>query len=374
MSPHERFEAALSRIIPDRLAMDLIWPRKETLDALKEYFGAESDEVVFRELGIDFRWIPIPAYYPEFEDKVNGILEGDAPGAGGKYIFHDPRTFEDHWGVVHQVGDDGKYLEWKYGPLKDSEMLAGWSLPKVVYPSSSALFRTLQPFADFVTVTEIEFPFKLAWNLCGYEHFLTQMSVNPDMVELLYDKLYGFQTRKAVLAAESGFDIVAIVGDIAGQTGLMFSPLMFRRFDVPRLGRLIEEIKRTNPRVKVLYHSDGDIETAMPMLIECGIDIINPVQSACMDPAKMKKMYGKRLVFHGTISVQDTVPNGRVADVMREVVRRIETVGYDGGLIVSPENSIPYNAPLENILAIYNTVKTYDYRSLKQPSYALPKR
>ena len=32
--------------------------------------------------------------------------------------------------------------------------------------------------------------------------------------------------------------------------------------------------------------------------------------------------------------------------------------------MVSPENSIPYNAPLENVLALYDTVRGYDYRKL----------
>jgi len=84
-----------------------------------------------------------------------------------------------------------------------------------------------------------------------------------------------------------------------------------------------------------------------------------------MDPVKIKKEYGNSLTFHGTISVQDTIPNGTVKDVVDEVSERIETIGYNGGLVVSPENSIPYDAPLENILAVYDTVLAYDYSSLR---------
>jgi uroporphyrinogen decarboxylase len=365
MNPHERFQATLNHTLADRLPVDLIWPRKETAEVLKRHFNTDSEEQVFRSLGIDFRWLSIPAHYPEFARRINGRLEGEAPGAGAEYIFHDSRTFEDHWGVVQRVGDDGKYLEYKEGPLNEKDSLEGWAAPEVIYPSADEISRGVEAYRDFVTITEIEFPFKLAWHLCGYEHFMMLMHLNPETVELLYDRLYDFQTEKAVLAAKAGYDVVAVVGDIAGQTGLMYSPLMFERFDVPRFRRMIDEVKKANPRVKILYHSDGNMEAAIPMLIACGIDILNPIQSACMDPVKIKKKYGNSLTFHGTISVQDTIPNGTVKDVVNEVNERIETIGYNGGLVISPENSIPYDAPLENILAVYDTVLAYDYSSLR---------
>lgn len=344
--------------------MDLIWPREETLEALKKHFQTDSKENVFRELGIDFRWIPVPVDYPEFKKKANRTLGGVAPGAGRDYIFHDDRTFEDHWGVIRRVGDDGKYTEWKGGPLVGKESLDGWTPPETVYLSEEEICENIKPYGDYVTVAEVEFPFKIAWQICGYDHFMLFMALNPEIVEALYDRLYELQTEKAVLAAQAGYDVVAVVGDIAGQNGMMFSADMFARFDLPRFKTLISSVKKANPATKLLYHSDGNMEKVIPQLIECGIDILNPVQSACMDPSAIKAKYGDRLTFHGTISVQDTIPHGTVKDVRDEVIRRMLTVGKDGGFIVSPENSIPYDAPLENVLAIYRTVMEFDYRRL----------
>jgi uroporphyrinogen decarboxylase len=365
MTAKERFKKTLVNEVPDRLPMDLIWPRIETIEVLKSHFKTNSKEEVFKKLGIDFRWIDIPVIYPEFAKKINGKLGGDAPGGGETYIFHDKQTFEDQWGIVQRVGDDGKYLEWKDGPLVGKENLLDWVLPEVIYSSCNQISKNLIPFKDYVTVTEIEFPFKLAWHIAGFEHLSMMMINKPDFVEELYDKLYSFQTKKAVLAAQAGYDIVAVVGDVAGQLGMMFSPALFERFDVPRFTHLISEIKKTNPETKILYHSDGNIESIIPMLIKCGIDILNPIQSACMDPALIKKTFGDRLTFHGTISVQDTIPNATIQDVRNEVIERIITVGHNGGFIVSPENSIPYDAPLENILAVYETVSNFDYNKLK---------
>ena len=344
--------------------MDFIWPRVETINALKKHFKIDSKEEVFQKLGIDFRWIDVPAGYPDFEKKVNGVLNGEAVDEGEKFIFHDEQTFEDQWGIVKRIGDDRKYLEWKDGPLVDKDSLSDWSLPKVIYPSVDEITKNLEPYKEFITVTEIEFPFKLAWHIAGFEHLSTMMVVEPEFVEEFYDQLYSFQTDKAVLAAKAGYDIVAVVGDVAGQIGMLFSPAMFERFDVPRFTQLIKMVKEADPNVKILYHSDGNINEIIPMLIRCGIDILNPIQSACMDPVEVKKRYGDKLTFHGTISVQDTIPNCTVDDVRNEVIERIKTVGYNGGFIISPENSIPYDAPLENILALYDTAREFDYRQL----------
>jgi len=190
MDPHERFYKTLKYEIPDRLPMDIIWPRVETIASLQNHFQTDSKEEVFRQLGIDFRWIPVPVHYPEFEKKVNGVLEGEADGVGEPFIFHDQQTFENQWGVVQRIGDDRKYLEWKDGPLVGKDSLADWSVPEVVYPAVDEIAEHIAPYRDYVTVTEIEFPFKLAWHIAGYEHLSLMMVTKPDFVEEFYDRLY----------------------------------------------------------------------------------------------------------------------------------------------------------------------------------------
>jgi len=66
MTAKERFKKTLAYEIPDRLPIDIIWPRVETIKALKKQFKTDFKEEVFNKLGIDFRWIDISAIYPEF--------------------------------------------------------------------------------------------------------------------------------------------------------------------------------------------------------------------------------------------------------------------------------------------------------------------
>lgn len=365
MTSRERFQLTMQGRLPDRLPVDFLWVRSETMRGLKEHFGTDSDEEIKNGLGVDFRWKSSGAMFPAFAKKCNGKLRGDAPGAGRSYIFHDRDSFEDEWGIVHRVGCDGKYLEWLDGPLVGKEELVDWEVPETVLPSVDVLRTQFAQTPDKVIVGEINNPFKIAWHICGFEHFMLMMALNPSFVENLYDRLFAWEIERAVLLAKAGADVVAVVGDIAGQNGPMFSVPMFDRFILPRFRKLSAEVKKANPGTAVLFHSDGEMSAFIPSLINSGVEILNPIESNCMDPAALKRQYGTQLVFHGAISVQKTIPDGTVQDVKDEVYQRIREVGYNGGYIVSNENSFPYDAPLENVLALYEAVQDFDYDSLR---------
>lgn len=99
------------------------------------------------------------------------------------------------------------------------------------------------------------------------------------------------------------------------------------------------------------------VEQMIPGLIEIGFNIINPIQPECMDPVKIKKMYGDRITLHGTISAQKTLPFGTPEEVRKEVLSRIKECGYNGGLILAPANALTTDVPIENVLTLYNTTK-----------------
>ena len=137
---------------------------------------------------------------------------------------------------------------------------------------------------------------------------------------------------------------------------MMISPRMWRKYFKPRMATFISELKALNPAVKVAYHTDGNVEPIIPELIEIGIDVLNPIQPASMDPAKIKQEYGDKLCFWGTIDEQQTLPFGTQEDVANEVRGRLETVGFDGGLILAPTHHVQLDTPLENFWAMVHTI------------------
>jgi uroporphyrinogen-III decarboxylase len=124
-------------------------------------------------------------------------------------------------------------------------------------------------------------------------------------------------------------------------------------------------LKTLNPRVKIAYHSDGDIAAIIPELIEIGLDVLNPVQPNCLDPAELKRLYGDRLCFWGSIDEQHTLPFGTPADVRREVLTRLRTLGQGGGLIIGPTHHVQLDTPLENFWAMIEAITATRYADLR---------
>jgi uroporphyrinogen-III decarboxylase len=116
--------------------------------------------------------------------------------------------------------------------------------------------------------------------------------------------------------------------------------------------------------VKVAYHSDGNILPIIPELIEIGLDVLNPIQPASMDPAQVKKSFGDRLCFWGSIDEQYTLPMGTPERVRAEVMERLTTIGQSGGLIIGPTHHVQLDTPLENFWAMVKTIVETPYRSL----------
>ncbi|MCJ7470827.1 hypothetical protein MUO74_10140, partial [Candidatus Bathyarchaeota archaeon] len=191
----------------------------------------------------------------------------------------------------------------------------------------------------------------------GYYEMIKDLYTDPNYV----DKLCNFMTEHALKRIERlkeiGVDIIHLGEDVGTQNGMIISPKLWRRFFKPHFATILGAIKRAG-----LYshlHSCGNIEPIIPDLVEMGLDILNPVQPEAMNPAKLKELYGDKLTFHGTISCQETLPFGSVADVINEVENRIKTCGDKGGLILSPAHIVEADVPLENLLALFQAGKKY---------------
>ena len=83
-----------------------------------------------------------------------------------------------------------------------------------------------------------------------------------------------------------------------------------------------------------------------------------------MDPAKLKKQYGDKLCFWGSIDEQYTLPFGTPKEVKSEVISRLKTIGKNGGLIIGPTHHVQLDTPLENFRAMHETILNTEYASL----------
>ena len=155
--------------------------------------------------------------------------------------------------------------------------------------------------------------------------------------------------------------IVYITDDLGTQVSLLMSPKMFREQVKPKLKAFNDHLRSLSD-AKIMFHSDGAIDPLLEDLIEIGVDILNPVQTSTKgleNTLSLKEKYGSRLSFHGAIDVQQIMPNSSVAEIKREVARRIHDLGSDGGYILAPCHNIGYDIPVENVIALFESAQEY---------------
>ena len=290
--------------------------------------------------------------------------------ANSYYLSGEPYT--DEWGVGWRSQPYttpfgvGAYTEMTHHPLADERAVAAYRPPD---PDRPELYveaaRALAGFKEEywitgVTVTTI---FETAWALRGYEQLLMDFVANPDLAEHILDIPYRYHLAAARRLVEMGVDMVWLGDDVGMQTGMLMSPRVWRKFFKPKMAAFIAALKAVNPQVKVAYHSDGNVSTIIPDLIEIGLDVLNPVQPACMDPAELKLKYGDRLCFWGSLDEQSTLPFGTPEQVRGEVLTRLRTLGRGGGLILGPTHHVQLDTPMENFWAMINTITQTPYSS-----------
>jgi uroporphyrinogen-III decarboxylase len=156
-------------------------------------------------------------------------------------------------------------------------------------------------------------------------------------------------------------DVIGFDGyDFGSQNGEIFSPDLCSELFLPNMKVQSEWVHRNTPW-KTFYHSCGSITRIIPMLIEGGMDILNPVQTSAkgMDPAWLKKEFGKRIVFWGGgVDTQKTLPFGSTEEVVREVTERVRIFAPGGGFVFNAVHNIQQGTPPENIVAAYETART----------------
>lgn len=224
--------------------------------------------------------------------------------------------------------------------------------------------RTLRLNSDYFVVMRMvssHGPFQTACDLRSTENFLTDMALNPEFAKALLDKITGTIEGLLRLAMQAGgqyFDMIELPGDdYAGNSGLIISPSMFRKFIKPCLERLVTVVKEYNSNTKVMLHSDGGISKLIPEMIDLGIDVIHPLEPLpATDLPAVKRTYGAQVTFLGGIDISHAI-SGTKDDIIAEVTHRIAQLAPGGGYILAPTNHLQADVPPENVVTLFKTAK-----------------
>lgn len=159
-------------------------------------------------------------------------------------------------------------------------------------------------------------------------------------------------------------DALFICGtDFGTQISTFCSKDTFRDLYLPYYKKVNDWI-HSNTQWKTFKHSCGAIEPFIPLLIESGFDILNPVQCSAtgMDPRVLKEKYGRDIVFWGGgVDTQKLLPFGTPEKVKAQVKERCEIFGRDGGFVFNSIHNVQANTPTENIVAMFDALKEFSF-------------
>lgn len=346
MTPRQRWLALLSGRRPDRITTDYRGTSEVTRRLLGE-LGCNSHEALWGRLHIDGQRGWGPRY-----------LHAESPHGVGT----------DMWGIRYTNIDygTGSYAEASHHPLAamtrvDEVHRYRWPTPDDFDYTPIAEGLTCDDGHRAIAIGHYE-PFLLYGYLRGLEQSYEDLILAPDFADAVLGHLFEFyyehNKRMFEAAGKNTIDLFYLAEDLGSQNGPLISLEMYRRFIRPNQVKMADLVRSYG--IHVFYHTDGSSRPFLNDLIDVvGIEILDPVQWRCpgMEREQLVRDFGGRVIFHGCMDNQQTMPFGTVEDVIAEVKENMRLFGNSPrGWICSPCHNLQPVTPTANILAMYETI------------------
>ena len=358
ITPRERVKLAIKHQVPDRIPRDFsaepaIWSN------LMRQLNTDSREDVLRFFEIDCR---VLSYDTQWFCKPPHVESRSGPQMWKRET--NSNSYVDVWGAKRSrvCNDWGEYEELCEYPLAAAENCN--DLKNHPWPTPD--WWDFTDIADVVDAIgqnghyhlrfRVGSIFETAWSLRGFERFLMDLAMNPDIARYIMERILEIHLenlRRVMQRTADKIDMIYTYDDLGHQHGLLLSPAMWRKIIRPLQVKLFDKAKEyAKP---VMLHSCGAIKPLLNELIDIGLDVIDPVQplAAGMDISELKKEFGERLTFHGGIDIQKLLPCGMPTDVTETARQTCCILGKQGGYIFAPAHHIQADTPLENVFAMY---------------------
>jgi uroporphyrinogen decarboxylase len=186
----------------------------------------------------------------------------------------------------------------------------------------------------------------------GLTDFSLMLYDDMKLVEYLMDHILEIQTQLVEMMAKLGVTFVHVGDDIGLKSGPIIRPELFNEIYPQRLEKLIKSARDRG--VPVTYHSDGNIDVVIPILVDCGICALNPVEPYSNDIYEVKKKVGTKITLMGNIELTGRSPE----QVAEDTRKHIEFLG-DGAYVLASSHSITDDVPPENYEAMIEALHQY---------------
>lgn len=200
--------------------------------------------------------------------------------------------------------------------------------------------------------------FSLPRYLMGMTNLLLNVALDPELVVALVEMSADVNLKLAERVAALGADFVHTGDDYAGNLGPLMSPTHFRQLFYPSLCRVMGGFKELG--LPVIKHSDGNLWPILDMIVDSGIDCLDPIDpQAGMSLAEVKRAYGHLIALKGNVDCVQLLSHGTPEQVVAATKDALRAGAPGGGFILSSSNSIHSGVKPENYKAMMETLREF---------------
>lgn len=202
--------------------------------------------------------------------------------------------------------------------------------------------------------------FEHTWTLRGFTESLMDSVAEPEFFEACISNLADIYVDIIEHLDWIPAEAYLFGDDWGDQRGVIIGPERWRRFIKPYQKKVYDAVHKQGKFT--LQHSCGNIVDIFPDLIEIGMDAHESVQPEPegMSPYELKRQFGKDLSFWGCLGSQSTIPHATPDELRKEVRRLFTEMPVGGGYIFAPAKGLQEDTPMENIIALVETVLEYN--------------
>ena len=272
----------------------------------------------------------------------------------------DEDTFIDEFGITRHLTGQDKYPVAIAHPIKSVFDIKHYEPPPL---KSTLRFKKIDAAVkrfkgDKAILVNLHDVFSFPRDLRGLEQLLMDFILCPELVRKIVGFSVDYNIELARLVKKHGAEIIGIGDDFADNKGPFVSPRMFHEFLYPEMKRVVKAYKELG--FYVIKHSDGNLMPIIDMIIETGIDCLDPIDPlAGMDIGFIKQKYSDKIAIKGNINCVTTLQNGTSQEVEKEVKKCIKKAGIGGGYIISSSNSLHAGVKPELYQVMLDSIQKY---------------
>jgi hypothetical protein len=254
-----------------------------------------------------------------------------------RWIEGNREYYNDEWGNIWHRMVAGSQKGEIFRPfVQDWDDLDRLQAPDYCAKDMKSLFN--KPTDKFKMAVVGGWIFDNARYLRDMSTYFFDMAANPEKLNQLHKIISKVYEQKIHLAGTNNADGIFLGEDMGTQTGLLFSPKMFRYFFKTEYAHLFSIAHDYG--LKVFMHSCGKNWDILPDLLEIGVDVFQFDQPTIYDMPELSELLKKnKAALYSPIDIQKILPSGDRTLIEKSAKDMFDA--FKGGLIFKNYLDLP---------------------------------